>query len=100
VAEALRKRRVAWERKRETAVQRGYDTRWSKVRSVKMSQNPICEMCNVKPAEMVHHKAPVSEMPDLRLVLDNLMSVCRRCHEMIHKGERFGRSNGEGGSNL
>ena len=29
----------------------------------------------------VHHIIPIEERPDLAFVEDNLMSVCRECHE-------------------
>jgi 5-methylcytosine-specific restriction protein A len=58
-------------------------------------QQPLCEMCQQKGivtlATEVHHIRPISTeyRPDdlRRLALDpyNLMSLCRKCHEEIHR---------------
>jgi len=40
-------------------------------------------------AEDVHHIKPIRTHPELRLVWDNLMSVCRECHKII-EGETNG----------
>ena len=39
-------------------------------------------------ATMVHHKAPLRERPDLALDLNNLMSLCDRCHDVMHPEKR------------
>ena len=39
-------------------------------------------------AVMVHHIIPRSERPDLELVMDNLRSLCARCHEEHHPEKR------------
>lgn len=72
---------------RESATSRGYDWQWRKVRAVKLAQNPVCESCGY-PADTVHHIQPVEKYPDLRLAIDNLMSLCRECHEKIEKRKR------------
>jgi 5-methylcytosine-specific restriction protein A len=72
---------------------RGYDGQWGKVRDLKLSQDPLCEICKtqgeVKTANLVHHVKPIDERPDLRLDMNNLMSVCTEHHEEIHKKERW-----------
>ncbi|NMC20276.1 MAG: HNH endonuclease, partial [Thermogutta sp.] len=49
---------------------------------------PLCEECLkqgiVKEADLVHHIIPVDKDPSLILVMDNLMSVCNHCHQVIH----------------
>lgn len=73
---------------RPSPSKRGYDKQWYKVRAIKLSTNPLCEECTiagrVTPAEMVHHIKPVDEYPDLRLYMDNLMSLCNDCHAAKH----------------
>lgn len=39
-------------------------------------------------ATMVHHIIPRSERPDLELVMDNLRSLCFKCHEEHHPEKR------------
>lgn len=81
---------------RESSDSRGYDAEWRKVRAIKVEKNPLCERClkigkyvpiNKKVNGnygVVHHIIPVEERPDLRLVLDNLESLCFECHEAHH----------------
>lgn len=35
-------------------------------------------------AETVHHIIPLDQKPSLRLVSDNLLSLCNKCHEKMH----------------
>ncbi len=72
--------------------------RWAKLRMVKFSSNPLCEKCAAEgrttPAEDIHHIVSFmsTEDPIKRLWLaydfDNLMSVCKKCHQSIHTGCR------------
>lgn len=81
--------RYAEERRRIYAT-----TRWRKLREWKMISDPLCEMCSqqgkVTPAEDVHHIKSFMSVDDkterLRLAYDynNLMSLCKVCHQMIH----------------
>lgn len=65
-----------------------YNSAWVKVRNKKLSMNPLCEECLkhdvIKEATLVHHIIPVDVRPELKLVMDNLMSVCNVCHGKIH----------------
>lgn len=87
-----------YERSRGTSAERGYDRQWRKVRAIKLSLNPLCERCFKKDliveATMVHHIKPISKYPELRLVLDNLESMCNPCHEEEEKEGRWGGSKG------
>jgi 5-methylcytosine-specific restriction endonuclease McrA len=42
-------------------------------------------------AEEVDHKIRIVERPDLRLVWENLQSLCGRCHAAKSAAERSGR---------
>ena len=42
------------------------------------------EMTRPRDADMVHHKIPRHERPDLELNLDNLESLCNQCHNAKH----------------
>lgn len=41
-------------------------------------------------ATMVHHKKPLREYPELALSLDNLESLCDRCHDEEHPEKHQG----------
>ena len=84
----LRRNRKTADIWRGSATERGYNNQWQKIRKVKIGLNPLCELCERKgrvvPAAVVHHIQPVDDMPLLRLEINNLMSLCRECHERIH----------------
>lgn len=68
-----------WKRKRENILRRdGYE----------------CTICKRygrhKSAEIVHHIKSIEEAPELRLNSENLMSVCKDCHNKLHP-EKGGR---------
>ena len=67
-------------------------TAWRKMRDTYMHEHPICEEClkkgKVTPAEDIHHIRSPFKGGEINygLVLDydNLMSVCKVCHQAIH----------------
>ncbi len=65
------------------------------VSNLKGNRDPLCERCLkkgiVKERDLSHHIKRVATHPELRLVLDNLESLCVACHDWEHKGERWGR---------
>ena len=93
LVEELKKER--WQRQdtlRGSARDRGYDSRWEKVRRIFLMKNPLCHDCmaegKFKPANEVHHVKKVRDHPELRLACDNLMSLCKSCHsKRTFKGE-------------
>ena len=78
---------AAHDRFRGSAASRGYDSRWEKVRQMKVALDPLCEDCwkhgVVEAVAEVHHIQSIKERPDLRLDLHNLMSLCTRCHKRV-----------------
>ena len=84
----------AYNESRGTTAERGYDFRWQKVRiQVKANGMWVCqcdrckELGRVKAVTMsdpVHHIKPIDQYPGLRLSLSNLVSMTRRCHEVLH----------------
>ena len=62
-------------------------------RAYKQSVGCLCERCMSKgfvtPAEIVHHKTPLtdSNISDLSVSLswDNLQALCRQCHAEVHE---------------
>lgn len=63
---------------------------WRKLRLKALERdNYECQECKrqgkVGPAQNVHHIKEVKDFPELALVLDNLESVCIKCHNKEHK---------------
>ena len=72
-----------------------YQTRrWRNLRQIKLIDAPLCEMCEkrgiTRPAVDVHHITSFvgASSEEQRLFLaydyDNLMSLCKECHQRIH----------------
>ena len=64
---------------------------WRKIRAVALARdNHLCQNClkrgRLRAAALVHHIAPLDERPDLGLELDNLLSLCMRCHALSTGG--------------
>lgn len=92
--EALRgEEKKDYDRQRGSSSSRGYDSAWQKVREAKANRNPLCERCLLRgierPLDVVHHIKPVEDFPELRLVMENLESLCRFHHEDIHGPDRW-----------
>lgn len=72
---------------------------WQKLRHAYIVENPLCECClkqdKITPANHVHHIKPfLSGVDDndrwnLLLNIDNLMSVCVKCHNELHKKLKY-----------
>ncbi len=68
---------------------------WKGLRDTKLRESPICECCNshgyIREATEVHHIIPWTRGRDERhkqelfFNYDNLMSLCNKCHKLIHK---------------
>lgn len=80
-----------YEKTRETAVKRGYNTRWRKLRKMVLNEKPICEECERVPATEVHHLNGDSR--DNRM--ENLQPLCKSCHSKtgVKDGVRWKRKN-------
>lgn len=72
-----------------------YNTeRWRRLRAWKFACNPLCEIClkddKIVPAEDVHHIVSFMSTDDiakrnfLAYDYDNLMSLCKQCHQKVH----------------
>lgn len=63
--------------------ERGYDSRWTRLRIIHLKLHPLCCECEragyVKPAELVDHILPINDGGD-PLDPENLQSLCRRHH--------------------
>ncbi|MFA5385939.1 MAG: HNH endonuclease [Eubacteriales bacterium] len=80
-----------YDEQRGTRQERGYTEDWLKVRRLYLVRHSLCERCEDKglvvAAEMVHHKQAIRQ-GGAALDGDNLMSVCRKCHDELHSGDR------------
>lgn len=79
---------------------------WKKLRFAKLYEEPLCEVCKIKGmvqgkeiltlAEDVHHLRSFTsgrtfnEMECLFYDFNNLVSICKRCHNSLHHGELKG----------
>lgn len=82
----------AYDRRRGTAAERGYDAAWQRTRAAFLAEHPVCADCaergRVTVAVDVHHVVKLSVRPDLKHDFDNLMALCKRCHQArTRKGE-------------
>lgn len=70
--------------------------RWQKLRHFKLIQNPCCERCMKKgfynPAKIIHHKEYITNLnymdDDVFFNIDNLESLCQKCHNEEHFEEK------------
>jgi len=75
--------------KKEQAFYRSSE--WLKIRMLALNRDHgLCQHCLkdgiIKVADMVHHKIEVKNNWSLRLVLDNLISLCNSCHNKVPRG--------------
>lgn len=72
------------DRYRPNPRQRGYDSTWEKFRARFLAEHPLCADCTAAgrthDANEVHHIVPITDRPDLRLVQQNCMALCKPCH--------------------
>ena len=91
MSQKLNSPRRSWEPARSEGKQTGRtettnfyrSTAWRKLRAIKISMNPFCELCEkkgiVKAAKEVDHIKPIRQ-GGAPLSLDNLQSLCTPCH--------------------
>ena len=68
-------------------VNKTYGRKWNRIRSRYAAAHPLCEMCardgRLTPVEEVHHILPVTKGGTNDE--SNLMSLCRSCHNKVHR---------------
>jgi len=71
---------------RSADVNKKYGRAWKRIRDRHIKQHPLCEMCLKEgryiPVDEVHHILPISKGGTH--ARENLMSLCRSCHNKIH----------------
>lgn len=63
--------------------------RWQQLRREALSRDHYeCQVCasigGYAPAKVVHHIRPAESFPEAFYRMDNLISLCRECHEILH----------------
>ena len=69
--------------------------RWQKLRKLKLYINPFCERCSrngiYNSAYIIHHKEYITDLnyldDNIFYNLDNLESLCLKCHNQEHFGD-------------
>jgi 5-methylcytosine-specific restriction endonuclease McrA len=77
--------------------------RWQRLRRMKLCEHPLCEAClqvgRIEPAVAVDHRVPITEECRKRRsgeaypALNELASLCARCHNAKTRGEQLGETN-------
>ena len=85
--EKLKQKQKEYDKQRGSAVSRGYDARWQKIRQLKLLGDPLRERClpQAVQAVLVHHKDGNPRNNNR----DNLESLCNTCHEKHHGNRRI-----------
>lgn len=67
------------------------NTTWRRLRRIKLNANPLCEIClrdnKIVQASQVDHIIPVKVQPELKLVYENLQSLCETHHSQKTREE-------------
>jgi 5-methylcytosine-specific restriction protein A len=82
--EQFRKEQAGY-RPRPSALARGYDRDWFKLRAEVLREEPNCRHCALAAkttrATVVDHIEPIRIAPERRLDRDNLQPLCRACDD-------------------
>ena len=75
--------------KQQGRIEQYHTYEWVKVRSLALERDHYeCQVCadlgGHRPAEVVHHIHPAEDFPEKFTDQDNLVSLCRECHETLH----------------
>ena len=94
-----RKYKTNWKRPNKWAKFYGSKA-WKQLRAQKLHDQPLCERCleheRITPATTVHHRCVFGSCPtdeerwEWFLRPDNLVSLCARCHAIIHETNAMG----------
>ena len=80
--------RVRWEGKKKNDIRphQNCDYKYTEWRTAVFKRDHFqCKKCHRKGYLEAHHKKPWATYPELRYIITNGMTLCRRCHKKIHK---------------
>ncbi len=76
--------RKYYDSQRGNSTQRGYGSRWQRIRATVLAQEPLCRHCaergEIVPAQEVDHIKPLARGGGNDR--ENLQSLCSRCHAL------------------
>ena len=87
-----KKHRRVREKGRPSASERGYGSRWRKLRVMVLHRYPLCNDCQRKPSQDVDHIIPKAEGGED--TMENLQGLCRECHNNKTTSENSRRGGG------
>lgn len=65
---------------------------WKQTREAVLTANPVCERCNIKFADTVHHFKPLKDCSDdEKTNRRNLAGLCSDCHSKVEAAIRENR---------
>ena len=74
----------AFDKKRGTAAQRGYDSKWIELRNIVRAEEPLCRQClaegRITATQEIDHIIPHKGNRALFIARDNLQGLCKRHH--------------------
>ena len=82
-----RSRALAYDARRGTAAERGYDADHRKWRERVLRRDPICKGCGREPSTFADHLIPLKQ-GGAKLDLANGQGMCSRCHQAKRGRER------------
>jgi 5-methylcytosine-specific restriction endonuclease McrA len=65
---------------REALIVGGRAPGWDKLRASHLKFNPVCEICGTRRSLEVHHSYPVHLFPELEMIPEFLITLCREHH--------------------
>jgi 5-methylcytosine-specific restriction endonuclease McrA len=72
-----------------------YGHAWRKARAAAIKRDKVCQRCGTGDDLTVHHRKPYRLGGGIRL--DNLVTYCRRCHNIVEAAERRARKRADRG---
>lgn len=67
--------------------------KWREVRKARIQMDGgVCRVCGTSENLTVHHIVPITRDESLAYALENLATVCRRCHGRLDGGRAHGRT--------
>jgi len=80
----------------KTTNENGYDSTWKRMSENIRKERPLCEDClpegRIVASVECHHIIPISQDRHRRLDPNNIVALCKRCHQRRHEELNNARS--------